>query len=102
MKRERHNRIAARIGIIKLRCLLAADAHITLQQTDELINLTAEMIGDPDAAASYKSRIFKFIKSRFGRNPDTFELSPATVEALSLLDSIQQGTASDGSSPQST
>jgi hypothetical protein len=84
-------RTSARIAIIKLRSFLATDTHIPLQQRQELIDQASDLIEDDKVASKFRAELLELIKLRFGRNPDTYEVSNATDEALRLLDAVQAG-----------
>jgi hypothetical protein len=89
MTREISRRISARVATIELRALLAADAHIPLRQRKELVDRVSVLVDDDEAASALKARLVELIERRFGRNPDTFEVSDATLEALQLLNAVQ-------------
>lgn len=81
-------RVAARVAAVKLRSLLVADAYLSLRQRDELLDLVANLISRPREAQEFRRRMVKLLDGRFGRNPDTFEVSDSTAEALRLLDAL--------------
>jgi hypothetical protein len=84
-------RIDARIAIIELRSLLAADAVVSLSRRSDLIRKASYLVRSPEKRTIVAEQLGDLIEQRFGRNPETFQPSPATEEALRLLSALQNG-----------
>ena len=85
---------AARVAIIELRSLLAADSTIGVTRRNSLIRQAASLVEDSTKRELLVARLTALILARFGRNPDDCEVSPAALSALRLLDDLQQGRQS--------
>ncbi|MEX0407310.1 hypothetical protein ABGN05_16755 [Aquibium sp. LZ166] len=83
--------MAARIAIIELRCLLAADSFIGVSRRTSLVHLAAGLVEDTAKRELFVAQLTASISERFGRDPDTFEPSPQTRTALRLLNAVQEG-----------
>jgi len=90
--RQIERRIAGHVAAVELRSLLVADAAIALERRLRLIQTVAVLIEDPQCAHKFEKRLTILIQRRFGRNPDNFQVSAATRQALHLLHAAQRGT----------
>lgn len=84
-------KIDARIAVIELRSLLAADAAISLGRRSELVRKASYLVRSPEKRTIVAEQLRDLIEQGFGRNPETFRPSPATEEALRLLCALQTG-----------
>lgn len=85
------DRIAARLAIIELRCLLAADSFIGVSRRKKLVHQASGLLKDTAKRELFIARLTTLIIARFGRNPDNCQVAPATLHALRLLDELQEG-----------
>jgi hypothetical protein len=79
------------IATIELKSLLVADTPISLSRRHELVSRACSLARTPERQAWVADRLNTLIERRFGRNPETFEPSKATLVALRLLASLQEG-----------
>lgn len=89
MTRRIYLRARARIAIVELRCLLVSDAPISVKRRRRLIEQIVSVMPEPDRARAISQELESLIGNRFGRNPDTFQPSYPTLQALKLLASLQ-------------
>lgn len=84
-------RIQARLDIVELRSLIAADCFIAISRRNRLIQQAASLVQRSIERELFVVRLTALVTERFGRNPDNCEPSPQTLAALRLLDAVQQG-----------
>ncbi|MES0198873.1 hypothetical protein [Mesorhizobium sp. M0011] len=94
LRRPSHlkTKINARIAVIELRSLLVADAPIGIRQREYLVRRASGLAQSPEKEDWAYRTLIGFVKERFARNPETFQPSPATDDALRLLSMLQEGT----------
>jgi hypothetical protein len=84
-------RVRGQVAAIELRSLLVTDAPIPLNRRETLVRCVSTLIADPDAARAFQRQLTWLIQGRFGRNPDSFQVSEATLAALRLVEATQLG-----------
>jgi hypothetical protein len=84
-------KINARIAVIELRSLLVADAPISVRRREDLVRRACSLARSPEKEVWTVKRLNALITERFGRNPETFQPSRATEDALRLLSMLQEG-----------
>ena len=90
-KRRRVSRITAMAAAVELRAMLAGDAAIPRRHRRRLLGRATVLVRSASDRPQIVSALNAMISRRFGRNPDTFELSDATIEAIILLSKLQKG-----------
>jgi hypothetical protein len=85
------SQVVGQVAAIELRCLLVADAFIPVRQRQRLIGDVARLVEDQQLAVEFQVRMNEIVQGRFGRNPDTLEISDATREALQMIQDAQHG-----------
>lgn len=81
----------ALVRVVELRALLVADCAISLSHRQRLVCSITSLVGDPSKREKLANEMVLLLEMRFGRNPDTFQISSATLKLLHVLDDVQSG-----------